>query len=461
MKVNQCGYRNLLLVLALGSYAGSALASGFALIEQSASGMGNAFAGGAAATDDASVQFYNPAALTEIKGTQASAAGHYIMPSAKLSNASARVVTLGNAPYTGSVDDAGVNGFVPNFYYTRDLNSQTKFGFALNVPFGLSTEYDAGWIGRYHAIKSAVETINLNPSLAFKINGQLSLGAGVSAQYFKAELTSAIDSASACLAAQAASQVPPGTCAGVGLGTTPGNHAVDSYAKIKGDDWGYGFNLGLLYKPTDAMRIGVAYRSSIKQRLTGDATFTRSAAFNTFLTGVGSTAFTNSAVTAGINLPASLSLSMTQVLNPRFEIMGDISWTQWSKFQELRIFYANPAQSASVTTENWKNTLRYALGLSYKLNDTIKLRTGLAYDESPVPDAQHRTPRIPDNNRTWMAFGLNYAHSERLSFDAGYAHLFVKNSEINNTTEAAVANNLQGTYKNSVDILSAQMNYRF
>ena len=460
MKGNLCRYRNLLLALVLGSYTGSAMASGFALIEQSASGLGNAFAGGAAVTDDASVQFYNPAALTEIKGTQASAAGHYIMPSAKLSNASARVVTLGNIPYTGSVDDAGVNGFVPNFYYTRDLNRKTKFGFALNVPFGLSTEYDAGWIGRYHAIKSAVETINLNPSLAFKVNDQLSLGAGVSAQYFAAELTSAIDSGSICYAqVLKAGGNPAVSCAPANL--TPGNQAVDSYAKIKGSDWGYGFNLGLLYKPTDAMRIGIAYRSSIKQNLTGDATFTRSAAFNAFLSGAGSTAFTNSAVTTGIDLPASLSLSMTRVLNPRFELLGDISWAQWSKFQELRIVYANPAQSDSVTTENWKDTLRYALGLSYKLNDTIKLRTGLAYDESPVPDAQHRTPRIPDNNRTWMTFGLNYAHSERLSFDAGYAHLFVKNSTINNTTEAAVANNLQGTYKNSVDILSAQMNYRF
>ncbi len=460
MKGSPYCYKTLLLVLAVSSHAGSAMASGFALIEQSASGLGNAFAGGAAATDDASVQFYNPAALTEIKGTRASAAGHYIMPSAKMSNASARVVTLGNIPYTGSTGDGGVNGFVPNFYYTRDLDSQLKFGFAVNVPFGLSTEYDAGWIGRYHALKSAVEAINLNPSLALKVNDRLSLGAGVSAQYFSAELTSAVDSGSICYAqVLKAGGNPAVSCAPANL--TPGNQAVDSYAKIEGNDWGYGFNLGLLYKPMDAMRIGVAYRSSIKQNLSGDATFTRSAAFNAFLTGAGSSAFTNTAVTAAIDLPASLSLSMLHVLSPQLELMGDISWTQWSKFQELRIVYANPAQSDSVTTENWKDTMRYALGLSYQLNDTIKLRTGLAYDEAPVPDAQHRTPRIPDNNRTWIAFGMNYSHSERLSFDAGYAHLFVKDSTVNNTTEAAVANNLQGTYENSVDILSVQMNYRF
>ena len=117
MKYVQLCYKLVPLVagMALVGHAGSAAASGFALIEQSVSGLGNAFAGGAAATDDASVQFYNPASLTEIQGTQASAAGHYIMPSGKISNASARVVTLGNIPYTGTTDDAGVNGFVPNF----------------------------------------------------------------------------------------------------------------------------------------------------------------------------------------------------------------------------------------------------------------------------------------------------------------------------------------------------------
>jgi long-chain fatty acid transport protein len=450
----------LAVALAIGGHAGGAAASGFALIEQSVSGLGNAFAGGAAATDDASVQFYNPAALTEIKGTQASAAMHYIIPSGEISNASSTVTAptaLGSPSVTGTIDDAGVNGLVPNFYYTRDLSSQLKFGFAVNVPFGLSTEYDATWIGRYHALKSSVETINLNPALAFKFNDQLSLGVGVSAQYIKAELTSAIDSGSICYGS--AGPFVGALCTPNGL--TPGNQAVDSYANIEGDDWGYGINLGLLYKPTSSMRVGVAYRSSVKQRLEGDANFTRSAAFNTFLTTVGSLQFTNTSVTAGIDLPASLSLSMAHVVSPSLELMGDITWTQWSKFQELRIDYANPVQLDSVTTENWNDTLRYALGLSYKMNDNVKLRTGLAYDEAPVPDEQHRTPRIPDNDRTWIALGMTYTSSDRLSFDVGYAHLFVKDSTINNTTEASIANNLQGEYANKVDILSAQLNYKF
>ena len=177
------------MALCLAGFTGAAAASGFALIEQSASGLGNAYAAGAAAIDNASVQFFNPAAMTELSGTQISLAGHYIMPSAKLTNAGATVVTLGNIPVAGTVDDAGVNGLVPNFYYKRDLDPPLKFGLGINAPFGLATEYDKTWIGRYHAIKSEVQTININPALAYKVNSQLSLGAGLNAQYIKAELS--------------------------------------------------------------------------------------------------------------------------------------------------------------------------------------------------------------------------------------------------------------------------------
>lgn len=448
------------IVLCLSCFSGAVAASGFALIEQSASGLGNAFAGGAAATDDASVQFFNPAAMTELTGTQISLAGHYIMPSAKPTNASATVVTLGGAPVTGTVDDAGENKLVPNFYYARDLSPLVKFGLGINAPFGLATEYEATWIGRYHAIRSEVQTVDINPALAYKVSNQLSLGAGLNAQYIKAELTSAVDSGSICYAlVTQASGDPAASCAPGGL--TPGNQAVDSYAKVKGDDWSYGINVGLLYKPTDATRIGLAYRGSIKQSIRGDATFTRSAAFNAFLNSAAPTLFTNTTDAANIKLPASASLSLAQQLNLQLELLADISWTQWSTLKELRVTYGNTAQPDTVTTENWDDTLRYALGLTYQLDDRIKLRAGVAYDQSPVPDAQHRTPRIPDNDRTWLALGISYASNDHLSYDLGYAHLFVNDAAINNSTEGSIRHNLQGTYQISIDILSAQLNYRF
>ncbi len=452
---------SLAVALAAVGFSGSAMAAGFALTEQSASSLGNAFAGGAAFTDDASGQYFNPAIMTELSGTQTSIAAHDIVPSSKPSDASAKTVTLGNAPYTGSLDDGGVSAVVPNLYFVSDLNPQTKFGLSITVPFGLSTDYSNDWIGRYHGIKSSVETININPAIAFKVNERLSVGGGISAQQVKAELTSAVDSASICLAAQATGKVPAGTCAGVGLGTTPGNNAVDSYAKIKGDSWSYGFNLGLLFKPMEGTRIGASYRSAINQKLTGDATFTNSTAFSTFLTAISSQAFTNTSDSAYLRLPAMLSVSAVQAVGPKMDVMGDVTWTQWNRFKELRVSYGNPAQPDSVTTENWRNTLRYSLGLTYKANDRMKLRGGVAYDQTPVPDDAHRTVRLPDSNRTWLAFGMSYAASQQLSFDAGYAHLFMKDAHVNNTTEASIAQNLQATYKSSVDILSAQMNYKF
>ncbi|MHB8534588.1 MAG: OmpP1/FadL family transporter [Sulfuricaulis sp.] len=449
------------IVLSLGIIPGTVAAAGFSLIEQSGSGMGNAFAGGAAFTDDASAQYFNPASMMELNGSQFSVAAHDIRPSSRPSDATAKVTTLGGISYTGSTDNGGVNAIVPNLYFVSDLNPQTKFGLGITVPFGLSTDYSNDWIGRYHGIKSSIETININPAIAFKVNDRLSVGGGVSAQYIKAELTSAIDSASICLGAQATGSVPAGTCAGVGLGTTPGNSAVDSYAKIKGDNWGYGFNLGLLFKPMEGTRIGAAYRSSVKQKLTGDATFTRSTAFNTFLNAVSSKAFVTTSDSANLNLPAILSVSAVQAVGPKLEVMGDVTWTQWNKFKQLRVTYGNAAQPDSVTTEDWRNTLRYSVGLSYKMNDRMKLRSGVAYDQTPIPDDAHRTVRLPDSNRTWLAFGLNYAANQQMSVDAGYAHLFMQDSHVNNTTEAAIAENLQATYKSNVNILSVQLNYKF
>lgn len=310
----------LSLALCLNVLSGVAAASGFALIEQSASGLGNAFAAGAAATDDASVQFFNPAAMTELSGTQVSLAGHYIMPSAKLTNGKAEVMAIGGTPVNrtvdGTVDDAGVNGLVPNFYYMRDLNTLTKFGLGINAPFGLATEYDKTWIGRYQAIKSEVQTIDINPALAYKLSNQLSLGAGLNAQYIKAELSSAVDSSSICLA------LAPSTCGALGL-ASPGTQAVDSYATIKGDDWSYGYNLGLLFKPADDTRLGFAFRSKIKQSLKGDATFTRAAPFNLLL-GT-NPLFTNTTDAAKIDLPASAALSIAHQLNPQLEMLADIT----------------------------------------------------------------------------------------------------------------------------------------
>jgi len=446
------------VVASLLGLAGNVQAAGFALIEQSASGMGNALAGMGVGSDDPSSQYFNPATMAFMnKGTQLTLGGHVIAPTATLHNESAHNATtgFGNAVVSGSGGgNAGSLSFVPNLYVKTDFNDDIAFGLSVTVPFGLSTEYSDGWAGRYHALESKVETINVNPVVSWKLNERLSIGGGVSVQYVKAKLTNAIDSSAICLG------TAPGSCAALGL-STPGNAATDSYVKLEGDDISLGFNLGVVFKPNEQTTLGLAYRSMIEQNLDGKAKFRRSAGLNALLNGAGSKLLTNTDIQAQVDLPENVSLSGAFQATPDLELLADVTWTNWSRFKELRIDFDNPVQADGVTTENWDDSWRYSIGANYQLNPSVTLRTGIAYDETVISDKQHRTPRIPDQNRTWLAFGASWAMSPTNKLDVGYAHLFIKDAKLNNTTESSVKHNLSGEYNASVDILSMQLTHSF
>lgn len=450
------GVGGMVAALLLGA-ASYAHAAGFALIEQSGSGMGNAMAGMSARSDDPSAQYFNPASMAFMKkGSQLTLGGHIIAPNATLGNEAARNVTFGGIPVSGNDGgNAGVSAFVPNIYFKMDLNDDVALGLGIMAPFGLSTKYDNGWAGRYHALESTVETVNVNPAIAWKPNERFSIGGGFNIQYVKAKLTNAIDSSAACRATAAL-----GTCNALGL-AVPGNVATDSYVKLEGDNIALGFNLGMMFKPNEQAALGLAYRSMIEQNLDGKARFKRSAGLNTLLNGAGSKLFTNTDIQAQVDLPESLSLSGTFQSTSDLQLLADVTWTNWSRFKELRIKFDNPAQADGVTTENWDDSWRYSLGANYKLNPSVTLRTGIAYDETVVPDRQHRTPRIPDQNRTWLAFGANWVLSPANVLDVGYAHLFIKDVKLDNTTEASIKHNLRGEYDSSIDILSVQLTHSF
>lgn len=406
----------------LAGYSMGAGAAGFALIEQSGSGMGNAFAGGAASAEDASTIFYNPAGLTRLSGRQLLLAMHAIQPSAKFSNtgsAAPAFQTLG-----GNGGDAGDLAFVPNFYYVMDINPQFKFGLGVNAPFGLKTEYDRGWAGQFQALKSEVKTLNINPSLAYRVNDTVSIGGGINYQRIKAELTNAQN-----------------------FGATVG------FTKITGDDSAWGYNLGALFQISPNTRVGVAYRSDIKFKLSGG---------NAEITTATGATFLNAPVTADIKTPDSLSVSVFHQMNPKWDIMADLSWTRWSVFRNLTIVRADTGAVLSNQPENWRDTYRLSVGANYHYSDQWTFRGGIAYDQSPVSDV-NRTARIPDNDRTWLAAGAQYKISKNDALDFGYAHLFVSNSSINDPRGVApgAAGNLVGNYDNHVDILSVQYNHAF
>jgi long-chain fatty acid transport protein len=415
-----------------GGLAGDAFAAGFALNEQSAIGAGAAFAGGAASGEDASTVFYNPAAMTRISGTQMVVGLHGIVPDVKFNNQGSS--TTGGALTGGNGGDLGKGVVVPNFYLVTDITPNIKYGFGVSAPFGLRTQYDGDWAGRYQALKSVIKTIDLNPSLAYKVNKLVSLGAGFNAQYINAELSNAIDFGS--LAAPAVPQT------------------ADGAADISGNSWAYGYNLGVLFQFPTGTRVGLAYRSKIHQTLVGNASYT-----NVPAALAGNPSFISGGAKVAVTLPDSMSLSAVQEIGGKWELLSDVTFTRWSTFNELRVRFDNGAPDA-VTVENWRNTLRGSIGLAYRYNDFLKLRGGVGFDQSPVRGA-FRTARIPDNNRRILAVGANYKFSKTGSVDFAYQHLFVSDTPINNNQLAAGNGQLIGTYNSQVNILSLQYNHNF
>ncbi len=446
MKPYQSTCLSIVTFTSLSLLTSTAFAAGFALIEQSTSNMGSAYAGGSASAEDASTIYFNPAGMTELDSAEVIFGLHIVQPSTRFSDTASSApggVSLG----TDAGGNAGVTGFIPNFYLTREVAPQLKFGLGINAPFGLSTEYDKNWIGRYHAIESHMQSLNINPSLAYKASDQLSFGAGISLQYLSVELTNAIDQPTLCAGLAATVNPVFSSCAG-----TPTSN--DGYAKVTGTSWGWGANLGLLYKFSDATRFGAAWRSNIKHELEGDAEFDD---IDPVLKGAGF--FMDTDGSAKVDLPATFSVSGYHQLDLRWALMGDITWTQWSNFEELRIKYDAGAQGDTVQPEEWEDSMRYALGVHYRHNDQMLLRAGVAYDETPIPSAERRTPRIPGNDRTWLALGLNYQVSQRLSFDLGYARLFVDDTKISDTNK--LGTKLDGEYESDIDIFSGQVNWAY
>jgi long-chain fatty acid transport protein len=430
-------------------------ASGFALIELNARGQGNAFAGASAHTPDASTVYFNPAGMMLLQDDQIAAAAHVVMPKSSFNDDGSKSSDLlGGAPLTGTDDDGGSNAFVPNFYWVTALNEDMKFGLGVNAPFGLATKYDDTWRGRYHGVVSDLRTININPSLGYRVNDKMSVGGGLNVMLADVDLSSAIDFGAICIAS-----FNPATCAG--LGSLP--QQADGFAELEGDnfdDLGLGFNFGLLYEISSQTSVGAAFRSEVDLKVSGDAKF-KVPASSSFV--FANNAFIDTGLKADVTTPASLSVSLSHSRD-QITYLADITWTGWSSFDELRVKYDNPDQPDSVTTEDWNNTLRYSFGIDYQYTDKLVLRSGVAYDETPVPSAERRTPRLPGNDRTWLSFGASYQYSQQLSFDVGYSHLFIDDPKINNEFESSIptlASTLKGDYQASVDIISAQLNWHY
>lgn len=385
--------------------ANDAAAAGFALKEQSAKAQGNSFAGATAGAEDVTYMFFNPAGLTRHDESQAAVVLSYIAPSSEY-------VTKDGSPETG---DGGVSAVLPAAYLMWSMSPELKLALGINAPFGLKTEYPLGWDGDLYAVESELKTVNLNPSLAYKVNETLSVGVGLQIQHSEALLSQDANGA-------------------------------NILGEMEGDGWGYGVTFGLLMEPSDTTRFGLGYRSQIKTTLEGDI------AVN------GTTVDT---VEADLTTPDQVTAGFYHDVSDTFAVMGEVAWTNWSTFDEYRIISSSGSYDSTVP-QDWENVWFLAVGATWRPNENMAIRGGIGYDQSPVPD-DRRTPRIPDEDRTWVSLGLSYSISPSFSIDAGYTHIFVKDPIVDlppGYTDPALPA-FQADYEATVDILVLQAKFKF
>jgi long-chain fatty acid transport protein len=408
--------------------------------------------------------------MTLLRGRQIVAAINLVRPSSEFDDGGSTAASVPNVPFPlqplGSEDgDSGSLALVPNLYLSWEaLRDRLWAGVGVNVPFGLKTEWSEDWMGRFHGTDSEVQTINVNPSLAVKVLPWLSLGAGVNYQWITAELANAVNYTAAALAAGGAPALGAlaATCPGaVTSGPTAGTGCA-GIARIKGDDRSWGWNVGVMADfPTTGTRVGASYRSAIEHEIEGNVTFGN---VPPPLAG----AVRNGDIRADIELPATVSVAVAQEVLRNLQLLADFTWTEWSSIQALNIFRSSGAGLTS-TPLKFDDSWRVGLGANYRLTDMWKLRAGVAYDRTPVQD-EDRTPRLPDQDRTWVAGGAQWSVTPAIAIDAGVAWLFIRNASSNLPNidpapppgfTAPPRGNLVGTYEANVWIASAQARYSF
>lgn len=435
---------SLLSAVCLGAFVTSANAAGFYLQEQSVSGLGTAFAGAAADTQDASTVYYNPAGMVNLRRPEVYAGASLLLPSADFDDTGStytRPIALGGStsPVTG--DDSG-NPFdpevLPQLYGVLPINDRLALGLGVNSAFGLADDYGSDFVGRYNSTDSELMTLTFQPSAAYKVNNWLSLGAGVQVQYVYANLKSKIP----------APTLPGGSP----------NPAADGNLKLAGDDWDVGYNFGIQMQPTSTTKVGVTYKTAINHKLEGDVDITNpTSALLGGLSGVSVSADGS----AKLSLPDIASFAVSQQLDDRWTVLGSVNWYGWSNFDNIPSNSAALPGGGSVTDQNYENTWGFAIGTRYRLNDQWMLKAGFQYDQTPTVTSD-RSTRVPDGDRMWFATGFTYSMTPQIDLDVSGAYVTVKEERVDVTDTFSTGSvTTRGDSDGSVGILAAAIRYKF
>jgi long-chain fatty acid transport protein len=428
------------------AFSQSGFAGGFATDVPSVAAMGNSFAGQTTGVHNIADMFINPAVLTQFSGNQIDMNSHYLAPEITVrSAATARTHPLlgdRNIDQTGNSSagqHAEVNAFIPMLYGMLDLRPDLRLGLSMIVPWGLSTSYPSTWLGRYHALDSEIRSLNFSMVLAHQLTHQLSIAAGPQMQYLHANLSSAIDFGSVLLGAP--------------------NLALDGKSEVTGDDWGYGYKIGLLYEMNDQIKLGLSYRTKIHHALKGDNDFTVPAAAS-IVTSTGQ--FVDTSAQADLTTPETVNLGASYQVAPDLDVSIDAAWTRWRRIENLVVTHDNPQQASSTTHFFWNNSWYVGLGANYRLNNDWLLRTGVAYEQSSVQE-KYLGPRLPLNDKYSASLGFSCTMTQALTMELSYLHQFFKDAHSHldfDDPNNFFRGSLNADYHVALDVLSLSINYQ-
>lgn len=428
---------------------GNAHASGFQIRENSVKNLGRANSGTAVAKNDASVVSNNPAAMVNLDRNAVQVDLTDIDLDAEFTGGG--TTALGTPLSGGNGGDPGDPALVPAISAVFPLSGgldNVVFGVSVDAPFGLKTEYDPNWVGRYNAIKSDVKVVDLNLSTAIALTDRFSIGAGLILQRADVTLTNAIDYGTAICAGSG----NLANCFNPAYPFRPQNN--DGMVEVSGNDTSIGWRVGLQWKVTDRLTIGAAHRSEIDHDLKGDADFTAPAAVAAVL----GPKVADQGISAPLTTPSVSTISVQYDVTDAFRLMADYQATDWHSLQSVKIF-TNGGGVLGNEPFQWKDTAFYSLGGEWDLSPAWTLRAGIAKDESPTNDT-YRTPRLPDKDRKIFTVGATWNVSDAFSVDAAYMRINVDDPTINGATSSS-GSHLTGTFKAHADLFGVAAQFKF
>lgn len=408
-------FKHSAVAIAVALVSAQVSAAGFQLNEYSTSGLGRAFSGEGAVADNATSGSRNPATMMMFDRPTFSGGVTYIDPSIDLQGKS-------SSGRDASANDIAPSAWVPNLHFIMPLNEKWAVGASATTNYGLATEFDNNYTAGSIGGKTDLVTSNLNVSAAYRLNQHFSFGLGLNAVYADATIVRHAGELGTLLSVPASTEV----------------------ARLEGKEWGYGWNAGILYELDKNNRFGFTYRSKVDIDFNGD------------YSGLN---------TGGVTVPGKLTLNLPEMweisayhrVAPQWAVHYSMALTSWSAFKELRA--TGSSGELFQKPEGFRDAYRLAIGTTYYHDDNWTFRTGIAFDDSPVP-ADKRTISIPDQDRFWLSAGTTYAFNKDLSVDVGVSYMIGKEVDITETDSAGIYT-YNYTSKGHAWLYGVNMNYTF